>query len=91
MYVHAQCIHNIIAHSNAVYRPLGYMDVVHKAAEASMNLAVSKVKQCPGYAQTGEVLLWCTMYIHLCAATCMCVSIHRHNAHAIILVGHHRC
>ena len=68
--VHAQCIHNI--HSNAVYRPLSYMDVVHKAAEASMNLAVRKVKQCPGYARTGEIqLLWCTstfMYVQQCVS-----------------------
>ena len=41
--------------ANSVYRSLGYMDVVHKAAEASMNLAVSSVKTCPGYKQTGEV------------------------------------
>ena len=35
----------------AVYKSLGYMDVVHEAAEKSMNLAVAKVK-----AQSGEVI-----------------------------------
>ena len=40
---------------HAVYRSLGYMGVVHEAAEISMNLAVNKVKERPDYAQSGEV------------------------------------
>ena len=38
-----------------VYRSLGYMNVVHKVAEMSMNSAVDKIKQRPDYAQAGEV------------------------------------
>lgn len=39
----------------AVYRSLGYMELVVGAAEASMNFAVNEVKELPDYSQSGEV------------------------------------
>ena len=38
-----------------VYRPLGYMDIVHEVAERLMNLTVRKIKERPDYDQSGEV------------------------------------
>lgn len=41
----------------SVYRPLGYIHVVHELAERSMNIAINRF---PDYSQSGEVY-----YMHL--------------------------
>ena len=59
-----------------VYRSLGYMDVVAKAAEASMNLAVREIKDLPGYADSGEVNLVCTYtYLIVTCSHCHCCGL----------------
>ena len=67
----------------SVYRPLGYMDVVHEVAEASMNLAVQKIKEHPDYAQSGEV--WYIVHLHTCTCIYMPIVVYV----CLWAVGHH--
>ena len=61
-----------------VYNRRGYMDIVARAAEMSMQNAVDEIKQLPGYSTKGEVNI---SYQHLC--------MYIHVIYLHILVGYH--
>ena len=66
----------------AEYRSLGYMGVVHEAAEISMNLAVNKVKERPDYAQSGEVYSYIVPYT-TCSYMYLCIYLYMYIKSAI--------
>lgn len=70
-----------VGHSyiRAVYNCRGYMDIVARAAEMSMQNAVDEIKQLAGYYTKGEVNI---SYQHLCMYTVHVIYLH-------ILVGYH--
>ena len=63
-----------------VYKQLGYTKTEANAAEVSMCMAVSQVKELPGYSQRGKV--GGVIFMNWLFSNCFS---------SIILVGDHRC